>query len=248
MLFALGLLVGGIGGGVRLLQRVAAAEQILPLLLEFAALTILYKYVPNARVQWTWAAAAGAVVAVGLELLRVLFGLYVKTLSRVNLITGSLTLVLLTLLSVFFVWVLILLGVELTHVLQTQAAGRRTLGGPRAGQAENAVRMLLRLAQGGTHALRDLYAEQEAPSTEAEKLLQCLKEKGLVEGDAARGFSLARPARKITVAHVVDAVSPNLYTITHEEGDKVVEVLGPLLEAERRALLGTTISDLKESD
>ncbi len=251
VLFALGLLVGGIGGGVRMLQRVVAAEQILPLLLEFAALTILYKYVPNARVHWTSAAAAGAVVAVGLELLRALFGLYVRTLSRVNLITGSLTLVLLTLLSVFFVWVLILLGVELTHVLQTQASGRRVLGGPRAGQAENAVRMLLCLAQGGTHALRDLYAEQEASSTEAEKILQCLKDKGLVDGDAARGFSLARPARKITVAHVVDAVSPNLYTITPEEGDKVVKVLTPLferLEAERRALLGTTISDLKETD
>lgn len=249
VLFALGLLVGGIGGGLRLLQRVAAAEQLLPLLIEFAALTILYKYVPNAPVRWTCAAAAGGAVAVGLEALRLLFGIYVRTLSRANLITGSLTLVLLTLLSVYFVWVLILMGVELTHVLQVQATGRRSLGGPKAGQAENAVRMLLLLSRGGTHGLRELYAEQEGSSTEAEKTLQCLIDRGLVEGDVARGYALAKPARKITVAHVVDAVSPNLYTITPEEGDKVVEVLTPLferLEAERRALLGTTIADLKE--
>jgi membrane protein len=258
VLFAFGLLVGSIALGVRFLKRFAMANEILsapatdflfPLAVEFAALTLLYKFLPNAYVRWTTAAPAAAAVAAALEALRFLFGLYVKALFRVNLITGSLTLVLLTLLSIYFVWVLILLGVELTHVLQTHAAGRRTVGGPRAGQAENAVRMLLLLSEGGTHPLRELYAVQEGPSPEAEKLLECLREKGLIEGDVARGYSLAEPARKITVAHVVDAVSPNLYTITPEEGDKVVEVLTPLferLEAERRALLDATIADLKE--
>ncbi len=257
VLFVFGLLLGSIALGVRFLKRFAMANDILsapatdflfPLAVEFAALTLLYKFLPNASVRWTCAAPAGGAVAVALEVLRLLFGLYVRALSRVNLITGSLTLVLLTLLSVYFVWVLILLGVELTHVLQTQAAGRRTVGGPRAGQAENAVRMLLRLSKGGTHPLRDLYAEQEGPSTQAEKLLECLRDNGLVEGDAARGYSLAKPARRITVAQVVDAVSPDLFAIAAEEGDRVVEVLAPLferLQADRRALLGTTIADLK---
>ncbi len=257
-LFVFGLLMGSIALGVRFVKRFSMANEILsapatdfffPLMVEFAALTLLYKFLPNAYVRWTTAAPAGAAVAAALELLRFLFGLYVKGLSRVNLITGSLTLLLLTLLSVYFVWVLILLGVELTHVLQTHSAGRRTVGGPRAGPAENAVRMLLRLSKGGTHALRELYAEQEASSTEAEKILEHLKNKGLVEGDVAHGYALAKPARRITVAQVVDAVSPDLYTITPEEGDKVVEVLTPLferLQAERRALLGTTIADLRE--
>ena len=43
----------------------------------------------------------------------------------------------------------------------------------------------------------------------------------------------------------MDAVSPNLYTITPEEGDQVVEVLEPLFErlhAERRALLGMSLA------
>jgi membrane protein len=258
VLFVFGLLVGSIALGVRFVKRFSMANEILSapatdffflLAVEFAALTLLYKFLPNAYVRWTCAAPAGAAVAAALELLRFLFGLYVKALSRMNLITGSLTLILLTLLSVYFVWVLILLGVELAHVLQTHAAGRRTVGGPKAGPAENAVRMLLCLSKGGTHALRELYAEQEAPSTEAERILGCLKQEGLIEGDVARGYALAKPARRITVAQVVDAVSPDLYTITPEEGDKVVEVLAPLferLQAERRALLGTTIADLRE--
>jgi membrane protein len=256
-IFVFGLLLGSIALGVRFLKRFATANDILsapatdfffPLAAEFAALTLLYKFLPNVSVRWTCAAPAGGAVAVALEILRLLFGLYVRALSRVNLITGSLTLVLLTLLSLYFVWVLILLGVELTHVLQTHTAGRRTAGGPRAGQAENAVRMLLRLSKGGTHPLRDLYAEQEGSSIEAEKLLACLRDNGLVEGDAARGYSLAKPAKKITVAQVVDAVSPDLFAIAAEEGDRVADVLAPLferLQAERRALLGTTIADLK---
>jgi membrane protein len=258
VLFAFALLVGSIALGVRFLKRFTMANEVLsapatdflfPLAVEFASLTLLYKFLPNARVRWTCAAPAGAAVAVALEALRFLFGLYVKGLFQMNLITGSLTLVLLTLLSVYFVWVLILLGVEFAHVLQTQASGRRTVGGPRAGQAENAVRMLLRLSQGGTHPLRELYDGQESPSAETERLLECMRIKGLIEGNVALGYSLAKPARKITVAQVVDAVSPDLYTITPEEEDKVVEVLTPLFErmqAERRALLDTTIADLKE--
>jgi membrane protein len=255
---ALGLLIGSIALGVRSLKHFAMAKSILsapatdflfPLLVEVAALTLLYKSLPNAVVRWTSAATASVAVAVALEMLRFLFGLYVRALFSMNLITGTLTLVLLTLLSIYFVWVLILLGVELAHVIQTRAGGHRTIGGPRAGRAENAVRMLLCLAGGGTHALRDLYAKQEAPSPEVEELLGCLRDRGLIEGDSSRGFSLSRSPRAITVAEVVDAVSPNLFTITPEEGDRVVQVLTPLFErlvGERRALLGTTIADLRE--
>jgi YihY family inner membrane protein len=254
-LFALALLVGSIALGVRFLKRFAAANEILsmpatdffyPFAVEFAALTLLYKYLPNADVRWTSAAAGGGAVAGSLEVLRLIFGLYVKGLSSINLITGSLTLVLLTLLSVYFGWVLILLGVELVHAIQTQASRRRTAGGPRAGAAENAIRMLLQLARGGTHGLRELHAQQGESSPEAERILTRLQEAGLVSGDPAQGFWLARPARRITVAQVVDALTPNLYTVTPAEGDRVIEILGPLFErlhAERRALLGMTLAD-----
>jgi DNA-binding IscR family transcriptional regulator len=70
-----------------------------------------------------------------------------------------------------------------------------------------------------------------------------------VAGDGARGFALAQPPDKITVARIVEAISPNLYTIAPEENDRVAQVLHPLfdrLDAERRALLGTTLADLKE--
>ena len=170
-------------------------------------------------------------------------------LSRMNLITGSLSFLLFALLSVYLVWVLILIGVELTHVLQTKIGKSRRRGKVPAGRAENAIRMLLRLAEGGVHHLRELYHDQEASSVEAERILDCLRDAGIVTGDTARGFALAAAAENISVGQVVDAVSPNLYTITPEEDDKVVQVLQPLfarLDSERRALLDQAALDTSE--
>ena len=252
VLIVLALLMGAIASGVGGLGSFAAFPTF-PFLVEFAALTLLYRFLPNAHVHWTSAAIAGAVTAGLLELLRTIFGRYVETLSRMNLITGSLTLLMLTLVSVFFVWVLILLGVELTHVLQTKLRRRKRgilPGAVKAGRAENAIRMLVRLAGGGPVRFRDLYKDQEASSVEAEKILDCLRENGLVHGSNAQGYELSIPPGDITVARVVEAISPNLYAITPDEEDKVCKVLQPLfdrMDAERRALLGATIADLRES-
>ena len=255
MLFALALLVGGFGLGIRMLRQSpagtilsgGAAASFFPFAMEIAALTLLYRFLPNARVSWTWAAISGVTAGVLLEALRAVFGFYVSGLSRINLITGSITFVLLTLVSIFLVWVVILIGVELTHVLQTHAAKRRSIGGIRAGRAENAVRMLLRLATGGGHSLETLYHEQEATSEEAEKILDCLNESGIVTRQGSKGFALAVAPEKLTIAEIVEAITPNLYAISPEEQDRVVKVLEPLferLEAERRSLLSATLSDL----
>jgi membrane protein len=248
VLFALALLLGALTAGFERLSA-ATGTVLFPFLVEFGALLLLYRFLPNAYVRWTSSAVAAVVVAAGLEVLRFLFGLYVRTLSGMNLITGSLSFLMLTLISIFFVWILILLGVELTHVLQTKIGRHRRRGGSKAGRAENAIRMLLTLARGGFHSFRDLYSGQESSSVEAEKILGCLLEGRLVQGDPARGYVLALPPDQITVARVVESVSPNLYTITPEEDDRVVQVLQPLfarLESERRALLGTTLADLRE--
>lgn len=257
VLFALAMLVGAIVFGVQAMRRAAAGSfmgtdavsTLLPFVTELSALTLLYRFLPNARVGWKAAGLAGLTGSLLLELLRWLFGLYVKALSSANLITGSLTFLLLTLVSVFLVWVVILLGVELTHVLQTHAARRRSIGGIRAGRGENAVRMLLRLAANGPQPFHSLYREQEAGADEANKVLECLTESGLVLRSGPNLFSLARPPEDITVSDVVESVSPNLYAISPEEQDRVVLVLEPLferLDSERRALLSATLAELRQ--
>jgi YihY family inner membrane protein len=257
ILFALALLSGSIGLGARLLRRSgmgglldsAAVAAIFPFAAEFCALTLLYRFLPNASVRWGPSAIAAGAVTVSIECMRTLFGFYVRALSRVNLITGSLTLVLFTLVSVYFVWALVLLGVELTHVLQTGLARRRVEGGPPAGRAENAIRMLLLLAGGGPISFRELSDAQQGATAQAQEILECLSSRGIVEGNTTLGYSLARRPHKITVATIVEAVSPNLYSLSGERDDRVASVLQPLfnrLDGERRALLDTTLSELRD--
>ncbi|MGH9316717.1 MAG: YhjD/YihY/BrkB family envelope integrity protein [Thermoanaerobaculia bacterium] len=255
VLLALALLLGALGLGLRVLKGSAtghailtspAAISVFPFAIEFGTLTLLYHYLPNALVRGSPAALAGGVVAAALELLRFLFHLYVRALSQMNLITGSLALVLFTLVSIYLAWVLILMGVELTCVLQ---GGGQRPAGRSAGLAEKAIRMLVRLAAGRAGRIEDLYTEQEASSVEAEQLLEQLRAGGLIEGDRTEGFILARPAHRITVADVVNAISPDLFTVAHEAEDRVALVLEPIfhrLHAARRSLLSATIADLWE--
>ena len=139
VLFAMALLVGGLGLGLRRLKTSAMGERLVdsplldalfPFAIELTALVLLYRFLPNARVRWLPALAGAGLAAGSLELLRFLFSLYVRALSRMNLITGSLALVLLTLLSIYFVWVLILLGVELASVVQKRMARKAVLSSP----------------------------------------------------------------------------------------------------------------------
>jgi len=257
VLFAFALLVGSLAVGARVLRTSGmggfldseAVNALFPLIAEFLALTLLYRFLPSVKVHWGAAAVAAATVAFSLELLRNLFRLYVGTLSRVNLITGSLTLLLLTLVSIYLVWVLVLLGVELTHVLQTGVARRRVEGSRPAGRAENAIRMLLTLAREGPHTFRELSDRLQGRTSEAKEMLEAMIERKLVDGDEAQGYWLAERPDQITVAEVLNAVTPNLFSLSTEVEDRVALVLEPLfhrLEAERRALLDTTLSELVE--
>jgi len=258
VLLAGALLVGAIALGLRRIQDTGRASTLLGssdsehafrFALQWGALTLLYRFLPNAYVRWNAAAVAGGIISIALEVLRGIFGLYVHALDTMNLITGYLALILLSLFSIYLLWVLILLGVELTRAIQSHAGRLPAEGTVRAGRTENAIRMLLRLSQGEAHAFRELYDDQEADATEAEKILHRLEAKGLVVGDTATGYRLSRRPEKIRVAEVVDAISPNLYTINPRREDRIVLVLEPLfarLEKERRSLLGTTLADLAD--
>lgn len=254
-LMALGLVLGGIFWGLKLMRRYVGMDSFLsspavagaaPFLLKAVFLTLLYRFLPNARVRLPAAAVAGAGVALGLELLRLCFTLYVDAMLRMNLITGSLAFVFFAILSLYFAWVLILLGVELTHVLQTQVGS--AANGRREGRAERAVRILLRMSTLKTLRLEDLEPDPAHPAAETIAILEDLTRAGIVAGDPASGFRLALPGRDVTVARIVEALSPDLYHVDPDANDRVAIVLEPLflrLDAERRTLLSATLADLQ---
>lgn len=254
-LFALGGILGGIGWALRAMRHSvdvdsgvkAALLGLTPFALKALLLTLLFRYLPNARVHLLAAGVAGAAVALGLELLRLAFGVYVEAMFRMNLITGSLAFAFLVILSLFLAWVLILAGVELTHVLQTHVA--RAAGGlVGQGRAERAIRMLLRMSSATPSPVAEIQPDPEAPPAETIAILEDLKRAGLVAGDETAGFQLARSSREITISAVVDGLSPDLLRVSPHQEDRVALVLEPLffrMEYERRVLLGTTLAELR---
>jgi membrane protein len=97
----------------------------LPALLAMIALAALYKWVPHSRVPWRAALAGAAVAAVSLTLVHVGFQTYLLFATELNVVYGSLAVVLLFLLALFLFWLAILLGAEASWVAGHAMPSRR---------------------------------------------------------------------------------------------------------------------------
>jgi membrane protein len=94
--------------------------RVAPIVVLFVAFTMLFWLVPSAKVRLS-AAAVGAIVTTALfSLVRLGFGIYADRLihGRFNLIYGTLGLAILFLIAIEIMWVVILLGVEISYVYQ----------------------------------------------------------------------------------------------------------------------------------
>jgi YihY family inner membrane protein len=88
----------------------------LPALLAMIALAFLYKWVPHTRVPWKAAVAGAAVGAVALTVVHVGFQTYLLFATDLNVVYGSLSVVLIFLVALFVFWLAILLGAEASWV------------------------------------------------------------------------------------------------------------------------------------
>jgi membrane protein len=105
---------------LRLLFKNDLIFQITPVIILFIAFTMLFWLVPSAKAT-PRAAAVGALVTTALfTLVRFGFGLYANHLftGRFNLIYGAVGLAVIFLIAIEIMWVVILLGVEISYVFQ----------------------------------------------------------------------------------------------------------------------------------
>jgi membrane protein len=89
----------------------------LPSLLAMVVLGALYKWVPHTRVPWRAAWIGAAVASVGLTALNLGFQSYYFYAADLNVVYGSLAILLFFLLSLFLFWLAILLGAEASWVV-----------------------------------------------------------------------------------------------------------------------------------
>lgn len=97
---------------------------LLPPLIMFGGLTLMYEIAPNTPVLWRDAALGAIVAAVLFEILKTLFGLYVAN-APVQTVYGALSAIPLFLLWVYLGWASILTGAEIAAALPEWRAGRR---------------------------------------------------------------------------------------------------------------------------
>jgi len=254
-LFVGALLIGELVSGLSELRKLAGMETFLASavvgrffasLVVAAALALLYRFMPNARVSWTSAALAAAIVALLLRVIKIGFALYFRIFHTVNVIYGSLSLVLLLLLSLFFFWELVLAGVELTFVLD---AGRgATLAREGEGRAELAVRLLLRLSASELpQRPAELQESLGRPLAEIESLAAALAGDELLAGTGESGYALRTSLARIPLSRVVAAVSPDLLCVGPEGRDRVARILRRSFRkaiAEQETVLNVTLGDI----
>src|SRR5215212_5414061 len=93
---------------------------IVPILVLFIGFTMLFWLVPSTRVRLPAAMVGAIVTAILFTLVRFLFGIYSAYLvsGRLNLIYGAVGLAVIFLIAIEIMWVVILIGVEISYVWQ----------------------------------------------------------------------------------------------------------------------------------
>lgn len=120
------ILIGVAYSGLYFLEQRPAFEaltqtylaQLLPTLVTFCSLTVLYWQVPYTAVELRLAAIGGLIATLLFELLKRGFGYYVEIYDNISIIYGSFGLVLFFMISIQLAWGIVLLGSELTYCLQ----------------------------------------------------------------------------------------------------------------------------------
>ena len=105
---------------LRVVFRQDIVFTLAPIVILFIAFTMLFWLVPSAKVRFSSAAIGGIVTTALFSLVRFGFGIYADYLfrGRLNLIYGTVGLVVIFLLALEVMWVVILLGVEISYVFQ----------------------------------------------------------------------------------------------------------------------------------
>jgi membrane protein len=224
---------------LKVLLKYDIVFQIVPVIVLLVAFTMLFWLVPSTKVRFG-SAFAGAIVTTSLfSLVRWGFGIYANWLfeGRFNVIYGTVGLALIFLIAIETMWVIILLGVQISYVYQNlygvlRASEQQIDDEPRF-DLYFAMRALIEIA-------RRFERREDAPSsyrlaeqfgtTDAQMLrvLQKLEDSRLVTETSGEwiGFVPACDPDRISVEEVVSHIEGSL---------RVVPDLGPI-DDERRAV------------
>ena len=201
---------------LELLHLQAFASTLLPFIVLSAAFTLFYRLMPNTKVRWP-AALAGGVVGGSLWQLNNIFNvIYVSRVVSYSKIYGSLGIIPVFLIGLYFSWLILLLGAQVAYAYQNREAYLQAKQAEKVSQRGRefiALRVMTAVAvqfQCGAKAPSrlDLASAIGVPSQLLCQVLAALVQSKLLVEVAGEetAYAPARPLSKITAHDILQAL------------------------------------------
>jgi membrane protein len=232
--------------------------QLLPLVVLWLTFTLVYQIVPNTRVRFN-AAFVGGVVGGSLWHLNNLFGfLYVSRVVSNSKIYGSLGLVPVFMIGLYFSWLILLFGAQVAYAFQNRAAylqDKLAENVNQRGREFIALRLMTFIGHRFQRGLppvtvQEISAELGIPSRLAQQVLQTLLATRIVTETAGAepAYAPARPLDSMNAHHILQAMraggGQELLLRDEPARAEVYGEFARIEEAERRAAASVTMLDL----
>jgi membrane protein len=205
-------------------------------------LTMVYWLAPHTGVRINAAVAGGVTSAIGLQLLRLIFVWYLNRFPDINILFGSLTLVVLFLVSLFLFWMLVILGAEASYVTQNFHALKLEHEGGQRLEADPALASIAvltecydrRFDQRQAPTLKELETALGLSHPAARGATERLLDRGLlaVTGPRRDAFVPGREARDISLAEALAECGANIDTRALARNPATIRLAGLLEEGE----------------
>ena len=261
-LFSIGLNLSGVVGSPLAGTSLAGLERTMPVLLGlfpplfiFAALFLMIRFIPTARVQTRSALLGAAVGAVLWEIAGRIFFFWVTYVIRLSLVYGSLAAIPIFLIWLYVAWSIVLAALEIAYVHQH---GRRGWSGKRREEMSPAEALLFGLEVYLSLAGRFLRGEPPASCSDLSKrlgtseldvqrVLDRLSGNRLVlaVGKEATAMVPSRSLDAITVRQLLEALMGSPLPAP-ASGSRAPSVLDPFLQHALSKAEGMTIRQLLE--
>ena len=229
--------------------------QLLPLVVLWLTFALVYQVVPNTRVRFS-AAFVGGVVGGSLWHLNNLFGfLYVSRVVSNSRIYGSLGLVPVFMIGLYFSWLILLFGAQVAYAFQNRVAylqDKLAENINQRGREFVALRLMTCIGQRFQRGqppvtIQEMSIELGIPTRLAQQVLHTLLAAQLVTeiAGAESAYAPARPLETINAHHILHAMRTGVGQELPSQNEPVrAEVYGEFArieEAERQAAASVTM-------
>jgi len=241
-------------------EALLALFEVLPFMVMWLVFAGLYLFMPNVKVSPRAALIGGVFGGTLWQISQWGYLNFQVGVARYNAIYGTLAALPVLMVWIYFSWMIVLLGLEMTYASQNLRSIRRDLRGAQVNFASHefiALTVLLCVSRRfylGQPAMGkdDLTEQLDVPSRLLRKILDELVRLGFlaetVQDSEATGYQPARALEKIRLHDVIRGLAVDGADYSHlrntPERITVAEVAGLLNDAEQKALEGMTLRDL----